>query len=98
MSDLLLEICGGPAGFKEPKPTFQWSLCQVTPARFYHLFVSLILMLTNEGGKWLQALHSCFQGAPLTQRALRHMRVLWVVNYLCQVHRFKTVGQLLNCP
>lgn len=41
------------------------SLSQVTPAFFYRVLVSLILMLTNECGKWLQALHSCFQGAPL---------------------------------
>lgn len=36
---------------------------------FYRMLVSLILMLTNEGGKWLQALHSCFQGAPLTRES-----------------------------
>lgn len=39
-----------------------------------------------------------FRVLHLPERALRHMRVLCVVNYLCQVHRFKTVGQLLNCP
>lgn len=39
-----------------------------------------------------------FRVLHLPERALRHMQVLCVVNYLCQVHRFKTVGQLLNCP